>query len=212
MPDEHYTIRNGDSVDSLCFARGLFPESVWDHAENSQLKNLRKDRSVLLEGDVLFLPEIILKHEDAATDTRHPYRRKAVPAEIAFKLLDERNEPRANVPYILRIDSQNFDGKTDSGGEIRFLVPPDARSAKIEIPDTGEVFDLGVGHMDPIDTDSGVSLRLSNLGFPVTIHAGQPDPDSLAAAVRKFQAKNDLEETGEVDQQFRDTLKDQAGY
>lgn len=212
VPGEYYTIQNGDSVDSLCYPRGLFPESVWDHPENAQLKELRKDMSVLLAEDVLFLPELIQKQEDAATDQRHRYRRKAVPAQVGFKLLDEAGEPRAGVEYILRIDDSNFTGKTASDGSLEFDVPPDARSAKIEIPETGEVFDLGIGHMDPIDTDSGAALRLSNLGFAVESAEGEPDPDSLAAAVRRFQTKNDLEVTGELDDATKSKLQEVAGY
>lgn len=212
MSGEYYTIRNGDSVDSLCFPRGLFPKDVWDRSENADLKRLRKDMSVLMAGDVLFLPDLVEKEESAATEKKHRYRRKSVPAKIAFKLLDERGQPRPNVKYILRIDHQNFDGTTDSEATVEFYVPPDARSAKIEIPDTGEVFDMGVGHMDPIDTDSGVALRLSNLGYPVTIAETGPDPDSLAGAVRAFQKRNDIDETGEIDDDTRAKLQDMAGY
>ena len=212
MAGEYYTLGEKDSVDSLCYARGLFPEDVWNRPENSELKSLRKDRSVLMKGDVLYLPELVLKHEDAQTEKLHRFRRKAVPAEIGFRLLDERGEPRRNVAYILRIDGERFDGQTDGDGMASFYVPPDAESALLEVPSTGEVFDMGVGRMDPIDTDSGVALRLNNLGFAVETGEDGPDPDSLASAVSSFQKRNALDQTGEIDDQTRAKIKEVAGY
>ena len=212
MPDEYITIQQGDSIDSLSYVRGLFPQSVWNHAENAELKKLRKDPNVLKAGDVVFFPELVPKTVDCVTEKLHSFRRKAVPARIGFKLLDDRGQPRANLRYVLRIDHKLFDGTTDAEGTVEFDVPPNAQVAILKLTETDEEFNLGIGHMDPIDTDSGLAHRLSNLGFPVTLTDGEPEPDSLAAALYAFQNHNKLEATGEANDPTKEKLKELAGY
>jgi hypothetical protein len=60
------------------------------------------------------------------------------------------------------------------------------------------VWSLRIGHMNPIDHDSGVIARLQNLGF---------DCGDLASSIRAFQEKVGLEATGTIDDALREKLK-----
>jgi hypothetical protein len=88
MPE--HVIDQGDCVFSLSYENGLFWRTVWNHPTNSELRRLRPDPSILYPGDVLFIPERTLKIVSAATDQRHSYIRKGVPAKLRLRLMGER--------------------------------------------------------------------------------------------------------------------------
>jgi hypothetical protein len=67
---------------------------------------------------------------------------------------------------------------------------------------TKDTFELKFGSLDPVETDTGVSGRLVNLGY------GSDDPKE---AIKAFQQKQGLPVTGEVDDATRSALKDQFG-
>jgi hypothetical protein len=54
-----------------------------------------------------------------------------------------------------------------------------------------ETYELNVGSLDPIDTEEGVRERLAAIGIVLS--------DDLAADINKFQAKEQISETGQMD-------------
>jgi len=46
-------IRQGDSIPSIAKSNGLLWKQIWEHADNAELKKLRKDPNVLCAGDVV---------------------------------------------------------------------------------------------------------------------------------------------------------------
>ncbi|MFH1075402.1 MAG: hypothetical protein V1753_00935 [Pseudomonadota bacterium] len=54
MPD--YIVKQGDCIESIAFKHGLFWETVWNHPNNQQLKQERKNPNILLAGDKVFVP------------------------------------------------------------------------------------------------------------------------------------------------------------
>jgi N-acetylmuramoyl-L-alanine amidase len=121
---------------------------------------------------------------------------------------DEKEDaPRKGIPYTLDITTKSGGpvpqkkGKTDNNGFLDETIPPDA-SVGIIVLDEGEdeqVHEGMLGHLDPIDTISGVQARLNNLDY----NCG--DEDGILGvmtrnAIRNFQADNDLEIlTGDFD-------------
>jgi N-acetylmuramoyl-L-alanine amidase len=73
-----------------------------------------------------------------------------------------------------------------------------------------EELELGLGEIDPVEDISGVQARLNNLGF----HCGEEDGEHdalLEQAIADFQARHDLEPTGELDDATRATLLEEHG-
>lgn len=133
MPVDH-KIRNGECVSSVAFEKGFFWETLWNHGNNSELKNNRKDPNVLREGDILHVPDLTLKEESKPVEKKHRFRLKGVPAKLRLRLMKDKEEelkddapagdasdesayedpeteekareqePRKDVPYILEID------------------------------------------------------------------------------------------------------------
>jgi hypothetical protein len=203
MPED-YTVSAGECMHSIAFEHGFFWETLWNHANNSALKQERKDPSVLREGDVVHIPDLTVREESCAAEQTHRFRLKGVPAKVKIRVCVD-DEPRANEPYTLYVDEvEAGEGTTDGDGFVEVSVSPAAREGRLVVG-TGEdectiVFQLGT--VDPMETDEGVLGRLHNMGYDVA------DPQE---AIRGFQAREGLEETGTADDATRQRLKERFG-
>ena len=52
-----YQVKEGDCLSSIAFEQGFFPDTIWNHSNNAVLKEKRKDPNVLMQGDVVFVPD-----------------------------------------------------------------------------------------------------------------------------------------------------------
>jgi len=202
-------VKQGDSVSSIATAHGFSWKTVWDHAENAELKELREDPNVLYEGDELFVPERTLKQESAATEAMHRYRRLDIPDKLRLQILYE-GEVQASASYVLDVDGQAFEGTTDGDGWIEQPISPEAHRARLTVGDGDDalVFQLELGHLEPIDEPGGAEARLRNLGYDPDQISGDSD-DAFREALLAFQKAQELEETGELDEDTAGLLRDE---
>lgn len=84
MADTEYKVRPGDCMSSIAFEHGFFPETLWDH--NKELKQKRKKMNHLESDDIVNIPEKEEKEESAATEQKHRFRKKGVPAKLKLKI------------------------------------------------------------------------------------------------------------------------------
>ena len=123
-------------------------------------------------------------------------------------------EAMANADYVLEVDGKLVDqGKTDGEGVLKISLIPNARVGKLIInegkPDE-RIITLDLGGMDPVEETTGVRKRLKNLGFFCQAQ-GPADAPELKAALKKFQERNSLEITGNVNDATRNKLKEVHG-
>lgn len=171
--------------------------------ENRELFQTRQD-AILQPGDRIFLPEIQIKSLAVETEQTHRFRRHTQ-RRLHLKFENESGEPIANSGYSLNVEGDWREGTTDDDGWLDEPIPMDAESASLTLLDT--IYPLHIGHLDPIDTVTGIQARLRNLG----LDAGDIDNDlgpRTEAALRAFQEANDLEPTGELDEQTRQALEE----
>lgn len=222
MANIEYVVQQGDCVSSIAYEHDLFPDTIWDHPDNAELKKLRKDPNALFPGDVLIIPEKQLKEESCPAEQKHRFRRKGVPERLRIQFLtgdEEDDAPRKGIPYTLDITTKNGDpvpqitGKTDNDGYLDEMIPPDALKGIIVL-DEGEeeeVYEIMLGHIDPIDTPSGIKARLENLGYECGEDNNTLD-DITIEAIRMFQADNGLKilpsDFTEIDQDTLDKLEE----
>lgn len=197
MPVKH-PVAPGDGMTRVGFRYGFFPDTLWELPENAQLRADRGHPETLIPGDTIYVPDPRPKEARGATKRLHRFRRKGVPAWIRIRLLRD-GEPRAAESYMLDIDGTGLQGCTDGEGWLREWVAPDARQAVLTLPATGEVYELDLGQLYPIDTGIGVQRRLRNLGYYDGPLHGQDD-DETRAALARFQVKAGLPATGAWDE------------
>jgi N-acetylmuramoyl-L-alanine amidase len=207
MPD--YRVKQGECISSIAQRHGFFWETIWNHPNNAELKQRRGDPNVLYPGDVLFIPEKEEKQESGATEQRHRFRLKGVPAMLRIRLMDN-DEPRGDESYTLEIDGELLSGTTDDDGNIEQPIPPDASRGRLLVGEAQDEYLLDLGRIDPIGEISGVQARLNNLGFDCGEVDGVLGPRTKAA-LREFQANYGLTDSGTADQATRDKLLEVHG-
>src|SRR5215472_897179 len=136
-----HTTVEGDSIPSLAFAAGLFPDTVWNHPQNAQLKELRQDMNVLFPGDQVFVPDKQRRVEMADTDQLHKFRRKGVPCRLRLQLFNIET-PRANEDFELSIDGKTQKGSANSAGIIEIWLLPDAKQGILKIGKDEAIIEL----------------------------------------------------------------------
>ena len=197
-------VGKGETAISLSKKKGFDWNTVWNHGENAELKAKRKDPSLLFETDEIFFPEKQLKEVSKSTDAEHIFKRKGDPCKIKLQLL-KLGKPRANEDYTFNVEGTIINGKTDAEGNIEHFIPSAAKSAKLILSGGKEEYPVGIGRLDPLEEISGVQQRLNNLGHNCA-ESGKLD-EKTKAALKKFQADNKLEATGEIDSDTKAKLQ-----
>jgi N-acetylmuramoyl-L-alanine amidase len=207
MP-ENYIARQGDCIHSIAFDRGFFPDTLWNHADNKALKDLRKDPHVLLPGDKVVIPDKRLKEVSKPSENRHRFRRKGVPKEMRVQLVTL-TEPVAHARCKIEVQDCHFEATSDGDGWLKIPIPPNANLVKIQLP-TGQQFELNLGRLDPVHQISGVQGRLHALGY----YPGPIDGQMTAAtqdALKAFKAARGLPPGNAIDDQTRNALVKDSG-
>ena len=208
----YVTASASDCITSIADANGFFWKTIWDHSKNADLKKLRKDPNVLMEGDSVYVPQLQTKNVSKADGQRYTFQRKGVPALTRFRFLKD-GKPRANEPYVFTVGDTTQRGNTDGDGMVTMTIPPGAEDGTIVIgsgPDA-KTYDVSLGAMDPVATDSGVRKRLHALGYHPRSADDDPDGTYLAQALREFQVSQKLKLTGTLDDTLRSKLSDAFG-
>ena len=204
-----YIIQSGECIESIAYERGFFWQTIWDDANNAELKRVRKDANIVLAGDKLHIPEKRLKQVSGGTEKRHRFHRKGIPAMLRL-ILRAQGKPRANTSYTLVIDGQAYKGTTDANGKLEHSLPPNAAEATLKVESDPHELTLTLRHMDPVESLTGVQARLANLGYDVGNEGGTFGTKSRTA-LRQFQEKNNLKVTGDADTTTSNKLKELHG-
>jgi N-acetylmuramoyl-L-alanine amidase len=204
MPKQ-YTIVEGDSVTSLADANGFFVQTIWDYPANAALRAKRRSMDILLPGDVITIPDLRVVSVPRPTDQHHRFKRKGVPAIFRLQVFDG-DSPRREEDFLLTIGDEAFHGKTDASGVLEHTLPAGTREALLVIgPDRRELL-IRFGGLDPESELIGVQKRLNNLGY----YCGDPDGtmnDSTREALRAFQLRFSLPQTGVADDATKELLR-----
>ena len=193
-----HIIRTGDCITSVADAHGFYWKTLWDHAQNSDLKQLRKDPNMVVAGDVVFVPELKPRQQSCSTAARHRFKKKGIPAVLRLQVFDGQ-EPRADQDFTISVDGRFEEGVTDADGNLEVSIPADASRALLVIGEDKREYEILLGHLPPIEETEGVQTRLRNLGYLKKRPSGELDDDTRAA-LWSFQSDFDLEMSGEIDE------------
>jgi hypothetical protein len=201
-----YEVQPGDCIESIAFENGFRWQTLWNLPENADLKQNRAP-NVLLPGDHVTIPPIRQREETRATNQRYKFVLHGTRSQLKLRFLDEQQQPRSGIGYILTIDGVSTKGSLDSRGSLKVSIPSNASKGNIQLqtnPDP-EIYPLNFGHLDPDASPTGIRGRLNNLGFSCASD-GDQDAD-LRGAIMRFQMANNLQLTGKLDDATRNALK-----
>jgi N-acetylmuramoyl-L-alanine amidase len=191
----YYTVVQGDHLSKIAKENG-FPDYhiIWDHPNNADLKQKRKNPNVLYPGDQVFVPDMEEKEESGSTERRHIFEVKKEPLKLRLVLEDIYEEPIAGEPYAVLVEGTTIQDKTGAKGQIEKEIPLDAHEAVLVIQGPGTPFEnvpfpVKIGDLDPVEEVSGQLARLNNLGY---FPGDGTDQDAFESAVEEFQCDHGL--------------------
>ncbi len=209
--DGPYTVRQGECLLSIAEASGHFWQRIWNHRDNAPVRSARSDAMVILPGDRLVIPPIEPDEESGATEQRHRFRRKGVPAVLKLQMMRD-GEPRADEPWELELDSKLLEGTTDGDGRITITIEPGARAGLLRVGTDEEktIQMIELGHLAPHDTVLGTQQRLGSLGYFEGREDGQWS-DTLKRAINTFLTTSGLEPEDNVSHDTLTRIRDAHG-
>lgn len=193
-----YTVQQGDHMSGIAEQFGFRDfKTIWNHPNNAQLKQDRKDPHILFPGDQVFIPEKQQKLSSAPTDKLSKFQVGLTKLTLNLKLQDVNGDAIANKPVTISVEGAVVPPpNTDGDGKTSSEIAKTAKNGALVLSDLQ--FPLKIGHLDPVDKQSGQIARLNNLGY----EAGDPqtvDAEAFESAVEEFQCDNKLPVNGSCD-------------
>jgi len=193
-----YKVRSGDCISSIAFNHGFFWETLWAHGKNSSLKQKRKDPNILRPGDLVHVPDLTSKEESCATDKRHTFKVKGVPAKLQLRLMrpkqqeEEQEPPDSSAPPGLGALGASLPVSLGGGSDddASNLADPEYKPPTEEeepIANAPYVFEVdGIRVKDgKTDGDGRVAIPLppnARIGL-LTVHPGKEDEKTFTLAL-----------------------------
>lgn len=193
---KQHKVRGGECLASIAAHYGFSVDTIWDLADNSSLKEKRKDPNTLVPGDVVVIPDRREKVVSCETAKTHRFKLSADSTICRLQMFED-EKALANQEFELKIEGKSYTGTTDDQGLLEVTIPANAIDGLLTIGLDKKTFELRFGHLQPVTEAKGVEARLRNLGFL--------DPN-IEHALRAFQKRFGLEETGGADQATSDKL------
>ncbi|MBL4687269.1 MAG: peptidoglycan-binding protein [Nannocystaceae bacterium] len=199
-----HEVKQGECISSLAKQHGFSSDALWQHPDNSDLRDERRDPNVLAPGDAVSIPDKEPRVESVKAGGTYRFILIDATVELRLRLMLG-DEVIRNAKYKLTVDGLLCRGVTDGDGIVRERIAATAKAGKLLLVDLGLEFEVALGHLDPATLWSGAAQRLSNLGFYT-----EPSPDGptplLRAALKRFQQLEALRIDGELGFRVADAL------
>ncbi len=214
-----YEAQDDDSLLLIAHRHGFARwETIWEHAENGALRELRGAPERLVKGDKVVIPDKAERWMRVSTDKKHTFELSRPDARLRVVLTDRFGEPLVRKPCKVTMGRTTMDGHTSGGDEpdgvpglIDCPLPLDTRAVHIAVDVGGRTleWDVEVGFIPPTDLTVGLQVALQNLGYlgqgGVTGTLDEPTKKAL----RLFQRHAALPETGATDDETLQALEAQ---
>jgi N-acetylmuramoyl-L-alanine amidase len=217
-----YVVQQGDHLAGIAARLGFDAETCWNDEQNRELREQRGDPQVLAAGDVLYVPEP--EGRGVSIRPRATNRYSARPPKVRVRVRMRTAEGAlANAECRIVGDGPPRTATTDGDGNLELEVAATAREVRVQASGRRVDAVLRIGHLDPLDQDSGVVQRLTNLGYLAPIEEYRYADDDgthtsadgrrrrVAFALAAFQRDRGIEQTGAADDATRDALREAHG-
>jgi N-acetylmuramoyl-L-alanine amidase len=209
-----HIVKQGECISSIARRHGFSDwHTIYDDAQNRQLKKKRPNPHMLHPGDEVSIPEREKKSLSLSTGKVHEIKATIPKRRLKLVLRDGAGKVLANAPYMIEGVGLFAAGHTDDDGKLEQTVSALLQTARLSI--AGYAWELRLGTLNPMsDTDddgvSGVQGRLANLGFYGGAVDGVLGPRTRDAIVA-FEQEHGLKVTGKAEGDFLDKLEEVHG-
>lgn len=177
-------------------------KALYNHPSNAEFKALRPDPNLIYPGDKITIPPKKEKFIPLRTNSINSFVVQNEKEYFRLQIIHEDGDDITGKRIVITIGSQTIDTVLPSNGLIEVeLNENDSLTGQVDLylkedqSSPSESFTAQVGHLDPIDTLSGVQARCNLLGFDCGTVDGI-NGSKTKAGVRDFQYEHDLEVDG----------------
>ncbi|MFV8755137.1 peptidoglycan-binding protein [Nannocystaceae bacterium ST9] len=216
-----HVVKQGDCLYRIAQQYGFADwRTIYDHADNAEFRELRPNPNVIHPGDQVHIPDPEAKQVTLATGKKHKIQVEQTRLMLRIELRNELDEPLADKQFELAFGNTLYEGTTTGGGVLEQKILAGEERGRLTLWLTGDreadryVWDIAIGHLDPIEELTGLRQRLDNLGFycgPVPRDSAAEIDEGLRMALLGFQHFAELEESGEPDDATRAKLVELHG-
>jgi N-acetylmuramoyl-L-alanine amidase len=219
MATDH-VVQQGEHLARIAAEHGFSDyRTIWDHPSNAALKQKRKNPDVLHPGDRLHIPDRELREESRPTDQKHRFKAKVPKLVLRVVLEDMYRRPIAHAPCELILDGDTHPLTTDGRGKIELTIPTKAETGTLVVkaPESAiqeQAIPVRVGHLDPVEEESGQRGRLNNLGYFAGPFGDRDEADNdkaFKSAIEEFQCDHGLQVDGVCGPRTQAKLKEVHG-
>jgi hypothetical protein len=202
-----HVVRSGEHLTAIAHRYGVDPDALWNHPANADLNNTRPSRHILAAGDVLQIPLGPRKWMPVRVGSVNKFVAKTPTIKVRVRLNDD-DGAIANEPYAVHGQVPS-NGTTGGDGSAEFDVSLSEKQVVLELVVRQHSLVLEVGGLDPSSEASGVEARLHNLGYLPRTDGN--DPESVVAAIARFQEDAGVEPSGQADSATLAALESKHG-
>jgi N-acetylmuramoyl-L-alanine amidase len=217
-----YVVQAGDHLAGIAARLGFDAGAAWNDDRNRELRERRGDPQVLAAGDVLYVPEPEARGVAVRPRTTNRYTARAATVRVRVRMRTG-SGALANTECHVLGDGPPRTATTDGEGNLELTVAACTRELRVQAPERRVDAVLRVGDLDPLDEDSGVVQRLTNLGYlaPIADYRYADDDGAhtsaesrhrrMTLALAAFQRDRGIEQTGSPDAETREALRQAHG-
>jgi Putative peptidoglycan binding domain len=194
---------------------GFDADTIWSHAKNADVNDLRKSPNLLHPGDVLHFPRAKRPGQPLSKGTSNAYTADVPRTTVSLGFNDAAG-PLAGKKYVVEGLGAPEEGTTDGGGTINLDVPVHVREVRVKFPEQHLSYVVRIGDMDPVEEPAGVRKRLQHLGYREPDGASDGDTEAEReardrSAVAAFQQAKGMDPNGDLDDATRAALVAEHG-
>jgi len=211
-----HRVSQGECLSSIAKQYGFRDwKTIYNHASNQAFRAKRPNPNLIYPGDEINIPEPEKKQAGKPVDQKHKFKVKGRRTHLRLLIEDFEGTAVGGKSYQLEVGTEVFTGTTGGDGLVEQEIPVDAGDGEITVwldsaKTTALYWPLKIGSLDPHDEAPGAHERLNNLGYDNL--ADSAADDRSTAAIKAFQKKNGITESGTIDEATKNKAKEVFGF
>jgi len=196
---KQYTVVQGDTLSRIAKNHGFANyKAIYEHESNTDFRAKRDNPNIIFPGDIITIPDPkpVFKSLTSAKINVFKIKKHAEYFRADFK--DSEGNSWSGKRVILSLDGVETESFVNDDGTIEIELAensPETGTLSLyfddESQEPSEIFEVSLGHLDPVDTETGIQARCRLLGFD----CGEVDGDiaeKSTAGIKGFQAEYGL--------------------